>query len=218
VDLARDVPPRDTYVVAPAANLVARADLHPSVVALLMRAVFAEHERGGMLARPGQFPSTDFIEWPLHPAAREYFRGGPPFLQRYLPFWVAALIDRMKFLLLPLVTLLLPLMRIAPPLYAWRVRSRIYRWYRVLRGVDERLRQEARAERAGRLPPAEREAELRHDRALLRGLEAELADVNVPLSYMFEYYNLRLHVEMVARRLDERAARPPLSSQPTHDA
>jgi TRAP-type uncharacterized transport system substrate-binding protein len=143
VDLAKDLPREDTYLLAPAANLVCRAGTHPAIVALLIQAAAAAHDRGDLLSRPGELPSTRYVEFPIDPAAAEHFRHGPPLLQRVLPWHLAAFADRMKILLLPLLTLLIPLARLAPPVYVWRMRSRIYRWYRVLREIDRKLRADA---------------------------------------------------------------------------
>ena len=143
VDLAKDLPREDVHLLAPAANLVCRAGTHPAIVALLIQAATAAHERGDLLSRPAALPSTQFVEFPVDRAAAEHFRHGPPLLQRLLPFRVAAFVDRMKILLLPLLTLLIPLARLAPPVYVWRMRSRIYRWYRVLREIDRKLREAA---------------------------------------------------------------------------
>jgi len=206
IDLGRDLPPRDVNLIAPAANLVARSDLHPTLVPLVCKAITLAHERGDLLSRPGQFPSTAYIEWPVDPAAWDYFRSGPPLLQRYLPFWVAALLYRSKILLLPLITLLFPLFRIAPPLYVWRTRSKIYRWYRILQSADLTLRAAGNGEHPGAPQPAAPQPAqaLNAELELVRGLDAELATVKVPLSYMEEFYNLRLHTDFVRRRLEEK--------------
>ena len=90
--------------------------------------------------RSGKFPSTDFVEFPLNESARLYFESGPPFLQKYLPFWLASFVDRAKVLILPLITLIFPLFKIAPPLYRWRIRSRIYKWYELLRAIEADLK------------------------------------------------------------------------------
>jgi hypothetical protein len=186
-------------LIAPAANLVARPGLHPTLVPLVCKAITVAHERGDLLGRPGQFPSTNYVEWPVDPAAREYFHSGPPFLQRYLPFWVAALLDRSKILLLPLITLLIPLFRIAPPLYHWRKRAKIYRWYRILHDADVMLGTAGNGK--GR-PFGQPAVDLSAELELVRDLDAELATVKVPLSYMHEFYNLRLHTDFVRRRLE----------------
>jgi hypothetical protein len=111
-----------------------------------------------------------------------------------LPFGVAASVDRLKILLLPLLTLLLPLLKVAPPLYRWRIRSKIYRWYRVLRAVEARLD-------AGADGPAV--AELA---AELERTEREVHSVRVPPGYLEEYYNLRMHLDRV-RSAVERTSR-----------
>ena len=198
LDLEHDLPRQDVYVVAPTANLVARSDLHPALVPLACKAAVTAHGRGDLLSRPGAFPATQYVEFPQDPAAESYFRTGPPFLQKYLPFWVAAWVDRTKILLLPLVTLIFPLVRIAPPVYAWRVRSRIYRWYKVLREIDDKLRADD--------PDAARRG---YDRelALVRRLKRRLADSKVPLSYAEYLYNLRVHADFVRRQLERRVDR-----------
>ena len=190
VDLARNLPTSDVQLIAHTANLVVRGDLHPALVPLLLKAAEEIHEPGGLLEQPNEFPSALHVDCPLNTHARQYLRSGPSILYRYLPFALAANIDRAKLMLLPLCTLLLPLFKAAPPAYRWRIRYRIYRWYRVLRQIDEQVKTaDARTDFA---------AEIAH----LRTLENELAEVSVPLSYMEEVYNLRMHVEFVLRRVE----------------
>lgn len=190
IDLAADLPSEDVSLVAPAANMVATPALHDSLVPLLLKAAKITHESGSSLVRPGRFPSTEFVEFPLNESARLYFEWGPPFLQKYLPFWIASAIDRGKVLLLPALTLLLPLFKIAPPLYRWRIRSRIYRWYEILRDIEQDIHRSV-----------ETAVLERHGRTL-SAMELELDELaSVPLPYMEEFYNLRLHVEFVERRV-----------------
>jgi TRAP-type uncharacterized transport system substrate-binding protein len=195
VDLSRDLPPSDVFLLAPAANLVCRSDLHPAIVELLVKAAVEAHERGDLLSTAGKLPSTQYVEFPIAPAADSYFKHGTPYLQRILPFKVAAFVDRMKILLLPLITLLIPLSRLVPPVYVWRIRSRIYRWYRVLREIDRRLREDAKMSRS-----------FAEELAVLQEMEKELSEQKVPLSYAQEFYNLRLHTEYLRRRVEEREA------------
>ena len=121
--------------------------------------------------------------------AERYYRSGPPLLQRYLPFWLANLIDRMWVALFSLIAVVIPLSRVVPPLYEFRVRSRIFRWYRQLRQIEDRLgRDDA--------PAAELLAEL--DR-----LEAKARGITVPLSHTDELYELRSHIALVRGRLQQ---------------
>jgi TRAP transporter TAXI family solute receptor len=189
LDLARNIPPRDTRLVASAATLAARPDLNPRVIPAVLDAVTRVHEQGGVFEERRQFPSADLADLPMHPDARRYVLGGPSFLYRWLPYGTAVVLDRLKVLLLPLVALLLPLFRIAPPLYQWRVRSKIYRWYGAVRDIDMELLEDGTVDVADL-------------RARLRTLEREVAGVHVPLSYAGEQYHLRLHIRLLQERLD----------------
>jgi TRAP-type uncharacterized transport system substrate-binding protein len=194
IDLARNIPDRDVALLAPTANLVAREDLHPALAVLLLQAAKSVHGAGGLFEAPGQFPAPHYLDFPLSAAARQYFEFGPPLLQRYLPFWAANLIDRLKVMLLPLVTLLFPLFKIVPPTYRWRVRSRIYRWYRQLQAVDERI---------GKAGPAQDLQALANE---LTRIEDEVARLSVPLAYADALYHLRLHIAFVREKLQEAEA------------
>ncbi len=191
VDLQKNLPAEDVAMIAPSASLVASTDLHDAFVPLFLQAAQQVHGLGGMFVRPGEFPNATLVEHSLNRSAADYFKHGPSFFDRYLPFWVSSLISRTRILLVPLLTLLIPLMRLTPPIYRWRIRSRIYRWYEVLRQIDQDLSRE----HTGR-------SILVH-RAELERMEAELQEIQVPLSYMEEFYNLRLHLELVNRRVNE---------------
>ena len=187
VDLAADQPPQPIRLVAPTATLVAREDLHPALVQLFVQAARAIHGGPGWFQRKGSFPSIENTERPLAPEAERFYRNGPPLLQRYLPFWIANLIERMWLVLGILLAVMLPLSRIVPPLYQFRVRSRVFRWYGRLREVENDL--EARKTDSAELLKA------------LSALEAQAEKVSVPLSYADELYALRNHIHLVRKKL-----------------
>lgn len=189
VDPARALPAEDMTLLASAASIVVRRDTHPAVVQLLVQAAVQTHRGGSLLHEPGTFPNTAMVDLPIDPEVAYYLERGPGWLQRTFPFWLASLIDRAVILAVPLMALLIPVFRGAPPLYRWRIRSRIYRWYRQLREIDERLHHTADQQT------------LRDDDQQLSQLENELLDVHVPLSYMEEFYHLRLHLDYVRRKL-----------------
>jgi hypothetical protein len=191
LDLEQNLPAEDVELLAPTAVLVARGDMHSALVPLLLKAVSEVHEAGGILENPREFPSEEHVEFPLNADARSYLRSGPSFLYKHLPFSLAAWADRMKLMLLPLCTLLIPLIKAAPPLYRWRIRSKIYTWYRVLRQVDQ-ARKTADDSSALAAPCIKQ----------LRAVERELAELSVPLSYMAEFYDLRWHVALVLEQLE----------------
>ncbi|MBK9244754.1 MAG: ABC transporter substrate-binding protein [Burkholderiales bacterium] len=187
VDLAHDLPPRDVALVAATATIAAREKTHPAIVQLFVQAAREVHGGPGWFARAGEFPRAESPELPLAAEAARFYRSGPPLLQRYLPFWLANLIDRMWVVLLSIVAVLIPASRVVPPLYEFRVRSRIFRWYGQLRGIE--LQTDAAAADRARL--------LRE----LDELEAKVGRITVPLSHTDELYALRSHIELVRARL-----------------
>lgn len=201
LDLAADLPPADRRLVAVTANLVARPGIHPALVDLLLQAMTEVHGEGSLLAAPGTFPTPKHSDFPLNRDARRYYEHGPPFLRRYLPFWAATWIDRTKVMLLPLLALMIPLSKLLPPVYRWRIRRRITRWYVQLRRIDLEL-----ALGKGRDLDALADA--------LAHIEAEAAQVEVPLSYADQLYNLRLHIQLLQRSLVEARERTAARASP----
>jgi hypothetical protein len=144
---------------------------------------------GGVLERPGEFPSARNVGFPLTKEAAHYLEKGPSFLLRFLPFWAASLVDRLVIFVVPLLVILIPLVKLAGPLYRWRIRSRIYTWYEHLQETERRLAEGKVGNRA---------EEIRR----LDLMTEELAAVDVPLSYADELYELKEHVEYVRGRLE----------------
>jgi TRAP-type uncharacterized transport system substrate-binding protein len=185
VNLATDLPPQDVHLIAPTATLLARDSLHPALVQLFMQAASQVHGEAGWFQHRGEFPTAGQSTWPLAGEAERFYRSGVPVAQRYLPFWLANLIDRMWVVLLSIVAVLIPLSRVLPPLVEMRIRSRVFRWYAQLREVEE-----GRNSR----PADESLAEL--DR-----IDAHVGRVRVPLSYADELYALRSHIQLVRKRI-----------------
>ena len=123
IDLAANLPSSSVTLLAPAATLVVHEDFHPALVDLLLEAADEVHGAGGLFEGQHEFPAPRYLDFPLSKEARRFFESGPPFLRRTLPFWAATLIDRLKVMLLPLIALVIPLMKIMPSIYRWRVRS-----------------------------------------------------------------------------------------------
>ena len=191
VDLARDMPPANIRLIAPTATLVARESLHPALVQLFVQAARQIHGGAGWFQRKGDFPNIVNTERTVAPEAERFYRSGPPLLQRYLPFWIANLVDRMWVVMVSIIAILIPLSRVVPPLYEFRVRSRIFRWYGQLRRLEDAIGGRPRAE-------------LLED---LDRLEARAEKISVPLSYADELYSLRSHINLVRRRLQASAPR-----------
>jgi TRAP transporter TAXI family solute receptor len=139
LEFTANIPPRDLVLAAPITQLVVRSELHPALIDLLLLAAKKVHQKGGGFEREGEFPAPKYLDFELSEQAERFYQTGPPFLQRYLPFWVATFLTRMKIMLLPLIVLLFPLFKIMPLAYRWKMRSKIYRWYSKLEAVDPKI-------------------------------------------------------------------------------
>ena len=191
-DLANDVPERDAVLLSPTANLLARDDLHPALAYLLLRAASEVHGNAGLLDQVREFPAPRETGFPTSPAATRYYQTGLPFLQRYLPFWAAILVDRLWVFFLPIIAVAVPLGRIVPALYRWRVRSRVFRWYGLLKEIELRLEENPGTD------------ELREMLRRLDETEHAVNRIPTPLAYTDNLYFFKEHVEFVRRRIASR--------------
>jgi TRAP transporter TAXI family solute receptor len=192
ISLKENIPAQDVTLVAPTATLVTTENLHPALAGLMTQIIDKVHSRGSLLdIKRHQFPSGEYLDFPLSDDARRFYRRGVPLLQRYLPFWAAIQLDRLKLMLLPLLALLLPLFKILPLTYRWRMRSRVYRWYDTLQVLDYEVRQSLTEENVKNF--IER----------LSKIEEDVRKINVPLAYAAELYSLRLHIDLLRRQIGE---------------
>jgi len=191
VDLPRDRPAKDLTLVATKASLVVRRDLHPAIQYLLLEAISEVHGAPGVFNKAGEFPAAEPIDLPLSTFADEYYRSGQPFLQRHLPFWLAA-ITAPLVVLIPVVGLLYPLFRLAPVLYRLIVEHRIFRLYRELKFLEAEWETSAPDTIAGAL--SER----------LDLLEERADHLRVPIAYTHMLYTLKHHISLVRQRVREK--------------
>lgn len=190
VDLAANIPPRNVRLVAPTTTLLIREGTHPALLQLFALAGNTIHGGPGWFKHAREFPNIHNNELPLAQEAERSIQVGAPLLQRYLPFWVANLVEPMWLAMGIILAVLLPLSKVIPPLYAFRVRSRIFRWYAQLREL------EARAQEAGDTAP------LLH---ALNELDRLAEKISVPLSYTDELYALRGNIQLVRKKLLQRS-------------
>ncbi|MNK19494.1 NMT1/THI5 like protein [compost metagenome] len=192
VDLGQNIPAQDYHLIAPTATLVAREDLHPALVDLFVQAAARIHGGTGWFQQQGQFPSARYTEIPVAPEALKFYKDGAPVLQRYMSFWLANFFDRMWVLVVALGALILPLSRVVPPLYVWRIRSRVYRWYGQLRTVEQALED---------VPPEQRAQVYAVQLKRLDQIEEMVNQISIPLSFADGLYGLRSHINFVRKRI-----------------
>ena len=203
IDLGARIPPADTTLIATTAAVLVRPDAHHALVNLLAQALQEAHGRPSVEAsgeaplfqRIGEFPTAVDPEFTMSDDAKRVYRAGAPFLQRYVPFWLATMIDRMMVSALVALPLLIPLMRFAPQIYRWRVRRRILHWYGALKALEAGSRVTASGgERTEKLAELDR-------------IEAAVDKIPVPLGFSDQLYDLRQHVDAARRRLSGANAR-----------
>jgi hypothetical protein len=142
--------------------------------------------------KPGEFPRAGHNAFPLSKEAERYYKSGKPFLQRYLPFWAATLIDRMVVMVVPLLAILIPLFKFAPQIYGWRVRSRIYRRYGELKFLENEISEN---------PAAHSRAEWLEK---LDRIELDASHIRTPLTFSDMLYTLRGHIDLVRDMIQRR--------------
>jgi len=202
LDLAQKKPSADVHLLAATANLVARDTLHPALVYLLLDAAAEIHGGGGWVHKAGEFPSSKAQDFPLSDRAERFYKSGPPFMFDYLPFWVAIFVDRLVLLLIPTAAVLIPLIRIMPWFYSWRNRRKFFYWYGELKNLELEVRENPLTER------------VEDYRGRLDRIEAAVNEVQVPLAFFHEAYNLKQHIELVRGKLT-RLGEGPAADRPS---
>jgi TRAP-type uncharacterized transport system substrate-binding protein len=186
-NLATNRPPNDVPLIAPKASLIVRRDLHPAIQYLLLEAAAEIHSRPSIFQQSGKFPAAEQDDLPLSDDAIQFYKSGRPFLQRYLPFWLATLASRFLVLLIPLAGIAYPLLRVVPAAYGWSMRRRIFTLYGELKFI------EADIERRGGATP--------EVLARLERLDERANQLHVPVAFAHFLYQLRSHITLVRSRV-----------------
>ena len=194
IDLAHNIPAQEVQTIGTKAMLVARDGLHPALINLLIDAAREVHGGQGYFEAAGEFPGTAQVDIRVSEYADQHKRFGPSFLYRYLPFWLAAVVERTIIVVVPLLVVLVPLANYLPQFLRWRVRSRIYRWYGELALLENDV-----TNRTGTLPIEQWLSDL--DR-----IEKAVEEIKTPTKFASEAYTLREHIGLVRRTVMARAA------------
>lgn len=199
VDLARDLPPENIGLLAATTALLTHEDTHPALRQLFAQTAQQLHGGAGWFNGVRDFPNTRTSELPVSPEGDRAINGRPPFWQRFLPFWASNLLERMWLVIGGLIVLLLPLSRVVPPLYTYRVRQRIFRWYARLQAVEARMdERRTPAGDAGEIGEPIDTSELLNE---LDELDRVASQIAVPLAHAEELYALRNNIERTRKRL-----------------
>lgn len=193
IDLDRNIPAEDIALVAPVAALVARADVHPALVFLLAQAASETHGQPALFQKAAEFPAAADPEYPISEDAQRYYKSGPPFLQRYLPFWLANLLERLLIFGLPIATVLLPVIQVGPKVYQWRTRQRLLYWYNRLKRLESSILSNASPDLRSR-----QESEFNR-------IEQAVNRIPDTRGLAEQFYNLRGHIDYVRGKMAQRS-------------
>jgi len=192
-DLEKDRPSHDINLLATKTSLIVRGDLHPALQYLLLETISKVHSRSGVFQKAGEFPAAETLEIPLSPYAANYYKSGRPLLQRYLPFWLAAMVEQLLLLLIPVLGLTYPLVKGLMALYGWGMQRRIFSIYGELYWVESQI------DKLGKkaAPPELLER--------MKKLEDRTNRVKVSSKYMPMLYSLKETMASVSDRLRTQA-------------
>lgn len=188
LSLEHNIPAHEVHMLAPTVTLVARESLHQALVYLVLKVISRVHGDAGMLQQAGAFPSDKDSDFEMSDQATHFYESGPPFLDRYLPFWAATFVNRVLIILLPLAALAIPLSRLIPAIYIWLIKSRIYKLYGELRFLEMQLRN------AGR-------DDLSRFRNEIDDIENKVNNLGLPVAFSSHLYELRSHIGLVRKKL-----------------
>jgi TRAP-type uncharacterized transport system substrate-binding protein len=189
IDLGRNLPAHDIWLIGPTVELVARPSLNAAVSDLLLEAAQEVHGKAGLLQNQKEFPNAIEQEFPISPDASRFYKSGRKFLYGVFPFWIASLLNRVMVAFIPMMLVLIPGLRLIPAAYKWRIRLRLYRFYRLLLVLERELARE--------VTPATREEVHRR----LDEIEKAVKRMRVPASFADQFYGLRGHIEFVREKL-----------------
>ena len=190
LDVSKKIPSQDVHLLAVTTSLIVRKDLHPALEYLLLDAAVEIHSNAGWVNKKDEFPSPKELSFPSSNYAERFYKSGRPFLLDYLPFGIAAFVDRTILFMVPVAIILIPLIRSIPWLYSWRHRRKFHRWYGELKNLELEVMQN----------PLPEDISGYHEK--IDRIEASINKIPVPLAFFEEVYKLQEHVDLVRGKLD----------------
>jgi TRAP-type uncharacterized transport system substrate-binding protein len=196
VDIYRNIPPNDVPLIGTTAKVLVRSDLHPEIVQLLLQTMAEVHSGPNIFQRAGEFPNGTDIEYPVAPAAIDFYKNGPSFMQRHLPLWLSVHAQRAIAVLVTAIALGLPMFRFLPWAYNWITRRRLFYWYAQLKKLEASFD-------AGPV-----NQHLAETQAEIERIEDAVSHIHFPLTFSDQLYNLRSHIEIVRRKITSQGNAP----------
>src|SRR5215471_17792637 len=192
VDIYQNIPPNDLPLIGSTVKVLVRSDLHPEIVQLLLQTMVEVHGGANIFQRAGEFPNSTDIEYPVAPAAIDFYKNGPSFMQRHLPLWLSVHAQRSIAVLLTAIAIGFPLFRFLPVFYNWITRRRLFYWYAQLKALEASFDADPR------------DKHLAEKQAKIEQIEDAVSHIRIPLTFSDQVYNLRSHIDIVRRKISSR--------------
>ena len=195
--IVNDLPQTDVTLLAATALLVSKDTLHPALAYLLLEAAKTVHGGEDYFTPLGAFPNLNTDEFPISDESTRYFKSGRPFLQRYLPFWLASFIERRLLILLPFMALLIGLLQALPRMAQTRIKNRLVVWYREIKSLEDEIWRTPQ-------PTPDQIAQWREE---IENIDANSSQIRMPERYFQDVYALKQAIGVVRERISQAAAK-----------
>ena len=192
IDIDRNIPPTDVPLIGTTTKVLVRSDLHPEIVQLLLQAMVEAHGARAIFQRSGEFPNATDTEYPVAPAAIDFYKNGPSYMQRHLPLWLSVHVQRAIAVLVAAIAIGFPLFKLLPLAYNWITRRRLFYWYAKLKALEASFDAD---------PMDIHSADTR---AEIERIEDAVSHIHIPLTFSDQVYNLRSHIDIVRRKIASR--------------
>ena len=196
IDIDRNIPPDDVPLMGSTSKVLVRSDVHPEIVQLLLQTMAEVHGGREIFQRSGEFPNSTDTEYPVAPAAIDFYKNGPSFMQRHVPLWLSVHAQRAIAVLVAAIALGLPTVRLLPMAYNWITRRRLFYWYAQLKALEASFD-------AGPM-----DQHLAQKQAEIERIEEAVSHIRFPLTFSDQLYNLRSHIDIVRRKIATRQNSP----------
>jgi TRAP-type uncharacterized transport system substrate-binding protein len=190
VDLDKNIPPTDVNLLASTDVVVVRKELHSDLKLLLAQTASEVHGGAGGFQRAGEFPTQTDLEFPIAEEAVDFYRNGPSFFHRYLPFWMISYAKRFAAIFVTVIAIVIPIFSFAPRIYAWLLQNYTEKLYRRLRAIETTMKAD--------LTPSQ-----------IKALQADLENIDraahiVPMRRSSQFFDLIMHIDLTRTRLTSR--------------
>jgi TRAP-type uncharacterized transport system substrate-binding protein len=189
LDIKRNIPPHDVPLIGTTFKVLVRSDLHPEIVPLLLQAMVEAHRARGIFQRSGEFPNGTDTEYPVAPAATDFYKNGPSYLQRHVPLWLSVHVQRALAVLVTALAIGYPLFRFMPVAYSWINRRRLFYWYAQLKVLEASFDTDLT------------DKHLARKQAEIERIENAVSHIQFPLTFSDQVYNLRSHIDIVRHKI-----------------